>query len=157
MSLSNLIQNLEKAGCQMEALHDHGKSVGAYEILIPGFDLFFLSAFQTESSWSPISQGFMKVIQRSVWERIELTIDREQQTIHSRWVYWSPTQILMHAAISFLFLLECWSVMSASGSVLRLSALLIGSLAANLIPIAFSFREAKKMRQLFDQAGFRAS
>jgi hypothetical protein len=108
---------------------------------MPGLDILMPSAL----SASPLP----------LWDRAELRLNRHDQSIECRWVYWSPVQVFMHAAIWALFLLKIFTLPETTLS--NVGLLLLGCSIANGLAFLLSWREQKRLNSLFLAAGFISS
>jgi hypothetical protein len=146
-NLSQLIKNLESQGCELTHFEK------SFTVFMPGLDILILSALS--ASPLPVSEEWVRSARVCLWDRAELKFNRHDQTIECRWIYWSPVQVFMHAAVWALFLLKIFTLPETTFS--NVGLLLLGCGIANGLAFFLSWREERRLNGLFLASGFVSS
>jgi|GEM_PF-2206487 len=149
LSWSKLISQFDSSGYELNQIDGPAKS--EYEILIPGLDSYIIQS-ETDS-------GALSVLRKFTWEKVELKINHATGEVHSKLVYFSPLQIMMHAMITFMVGMEAFSFFSTADSsepFLKLWAIVGSFIFMSFIPVVLSLREMGKLQKLFEASGFSA-
>jgi hypothetical protein len=143
-TLSQLIKNLEAQGCELTDF-EKVRSNGSLTLFMPGLDVFVFTFISIPEPW-------MTSVRACLWDRAELKFSRDDQSIQCRWIYWSPIQVFIHAAIWGIFLLKIFTLSDAT--FYNLSILLLGCGILNALAFLLSRREQDRLNSLFLASGF---
>jgi hypothetical protein len=133
--ISQLMTNLETAGCEMSSPVKTG-SDDAISVFLPGLDALIPTTFKSTH----------------LWDRAEFKLNRQSQSIECRWIYWSPTQVFIHTAICCLFILKVYS--QPEPTRLDLGLLLLGCGVMNTLAVFLSLKEKLRLKAFFIASGF---